>query len=84
MKIGLVIRKKRREKDFSQEDLAQKIGVSKNNVWAWENNKYEPSGKTLLNLMEILDLEKADFITKVLNIPPTEPSSVATSVSVTE
>ncbi len=37
------IRKKRKEKGISQEELARKCGVSRQTVNAIENNKYDPS-----------------------------------------
>ena len=36
------IRSMRTERDWSQEDLAQKLGVSRQTVNAIENDKYDP------------------------------------------
>jgi DNA-binding XRE family transcriptional regulator len=61
MRVGKIIRKRRRDLDLSQADLAKKIGVSKNNVCAWERGKYSPSGESLLKIMELLSLKLEDF-----------------------
>ncbi len=37
------IREKRKQLGFSQEELAQKCGVSRQTVNAIENNKYDPT-----------------------------------------
>ena len=38
-----IIRNKRKELGWSQEDLARKCGVSRQTVNAIENNKYDPT-----------------------------------------
>lgn len=63
MAVAKIIRAKRREKNLTQEKLAQKIGVSKNNIISWEKGRYEPSGKNLINLMKLLELSLKDLET---------------------
>lgn len=61
MNIGKIIRKKRRDLDFSQATLAKKIGVNKGAVWSWEKDIDFPKGRYLLCLMYVLDLNRDDF-----------------------
>ena len=50
MEIGKQIKKYRMELDISQEDLAEKIYVSRQTISNWENNKNYPDVKSLLLL----------------------------------
>lgn len=55
--IGAAIRKRRREFGFSQEQLAEKVGVSYQQIQRYEN------GNSMLNV------ENVQRIAKILNIP---------------
>lgn len=50
MELGKQIKKYRMELDISQEDLAEKIYVSRQTISNWENNKNYPDVKSLLLL----------------------------------
>ena len=50
MKIGKQIRKYRTEMELSQDELAEKIFVSRQTISNWENNKNYPDVKSLLLL----------------------------------
>lgn len=50
-----IIRKKRKEKGVSQEELAKKCGVSRQTVNAIENNKYNPTLALAFSLAEELN-----------------------------
>jgi len=52
MKLGSQIKKYRKEEGLSQEDLAQKVFVSRQSVSNWENGKTYPDIKSLLLLSE--------------------------------
>lgn len=79
-KIGLFIAKCRREKNMTQEDLAEKLGVSNKSISRWENGKtmmdislFEPlcneldiSIIELLNGERINDKKKDKLYTKIL------------------
>ena len=56
MDIASIIKAGRTKKKISQEELAKRVGVTKNNVWAWENNKYVPAGDVLIRLALELDI----------------------------
>ena len=57
MKIfGERLKEARTEKHLKQTDIATMLNVSGNTVYAWENDKQEPSMATLLKLCEILEV----------------------------
>ena len=53
MTIGEKIRKLRRDRDWFQRELAEKIGVSKGIVGCWELDKNEPS---IFNCIALADV----------------------------
>lgn len=65
-KIGLFIAKCRREKNMTQEDLAEKLGVSNKSINRWENGKtmmdislFEPLCNELdISIIELLNGER--------------------------
>lgn len=50
--FGTRLREERQKNQLSQEDLAEKLGVKKNTVWNWENEKSYPNA---LQIMDFLD-----------------------------
>ena len=46
---------------LTQEELAEKIGVHVQTVWAWENGKNNPKGKRLRDLAEFFHVSEADI-----------------------
>lgn len=57
MKIfGERLKEIRTEKYLKQTDIAEMLNVSGNTVYAWKNDKQEPSMATLLKLSEILEV----------------------------
>lgn len=68
MKIfGERLKEIRTERHLKQTDIAKLLNVSANTVYAWENDKQEPSMATLIKLSEILQVSldylfgKADY-----------------------
>ncbi|MCF0148546.1 MAG: helix-turn-helix transcriptional regulator [Clostridium sp.] len=66
MEIGKQIKKYRTEMKLSQDDLAEKIYVSRQTISNWENNKNYPDVKSLLLLSDLFNvtldlLVKGDF-----------------------
>lgn len=67
-KIGLFIAKCRREKNMTQEDLAEKLGVSNKSISRWENGKtmmdislFEPLCNELdISIIELLNGERVN------------------------
>ena len=61
-KIQSVIRAKRRLLDLTQEELADKLNVSRASVNAWEQKKTSPSVHQLLRINDILDISLDDLV----------------------
>ena len=57
MELGQQIKQARENKNFSQEELASKLGVSRQAVSKWENNSAIPQGLNREMLSQALELE---------------------------
>src|SRR5215207_8413574 len=55
------VRRMRREKGLSQQELADLAGVGQDSISAIETGKHEPHPRTLRKLANALDVEVADF-----------------------
>lgn len=53
MDLGEKIRKMRKEKNLSQEQLAEKLDVSRQTISNWENGKFYPDIDSLVNLSKV-------------------------------
>ena len=62
MEIGNRIKKYRESSNLSQEELADKIFVSRQTLSNWENNKFYPDIKSITMLSNIFDVSLDDFI----------------------
>lgn len=62
MEIGNRIKKYRESNNLSQEELADKIFVSRQTLSNWENNKFYPDIKSITMLSNIFDVSLDDFI----------------------
>ena len=72
MKIGEKIRSLRKQKNWTQQQLADSVGVAKTTVLDWEKNRYSPEGKNLINVAESLGTTVSYLIGET-----SEPSRVA-------
>ncbi len=59
---GKFICKKRREKNLTQEQLAEKLGVSNKTISKWETGKCMPDYGIVKNLCEELDITVAELM----------------------
>ena len=59
--LGVVMKNARLNKQFTQEQLAEKIGIGSRHIMAIENEGKHPSYEVLSNLIQILDIS-ADLI----------------------
>lgn len=59
---GEKIKTKRRELNLSQEDLADKLFVTRQAISKWENDKATPTMTNLRELSEVFGLDMAYFI----------------------
>lgn len=57
MKIfGKKLRKARKSKRLTQQELADKVGTNRVNVTRWETGRTEPNFETLIKLVDLLDV----------------------------
>ncbi|KAA0805786.1 XRE family transcriptional regulator [Bacillus sp. JAS102] len=56
MSLGEQLKKLRESKGFSQEDVAKKIGVTRQAVYKWENDKSYPDIDNLILLSEMYNV----------------------------
>lgn len=66
--LGNIIRIGRAKKGWSQDDLADRLGVHKQSVSRWESGKAVPDGNTLVQIAKVLEIA-AD----IFNSPPSPP-----------
>ena len=59
---GEKIKTKRRELNLSQEDLANKLFVTRQAISKWENDKATPTMTNLRELCEVFGVDMAYFI----------------------
>lgn len=62
MNLGTQIKKYRSALNLSQEELAEKIFVTRQSVSNWENNKTYPDVKSLLMLSELFEISVDELI----------------------
>ena len=60
--LGDKIYKARKAKGFSQEYLAELVGVSRQTISQWENDKFQPNNDNIDMLCQVLDLSREEFI----------------------
>ena len=60
--IGKFILQKRKEKNLTQEQLAEKLGVSNKTISKWENGKCMPDYSVIKNLCEDLEITVAELM----------------------
>jgi len=61
MDLGKIIKIGRIKKNITQEKLASILGMNKVSIWAWESNKYSPSGEMLIKVIQVLDIAQDLF-----------------------
>lgn len=69
MKIGDQIRKLRKEKRLTMEQLAKKINSSQSAISMYENGHREPDYDTLQNLAEALDVPVSSLFGESIEVP---------------
>ena len=62
MSLGANIRQKREERKLTQEQLADKLGVTFQAVSSWERDEYKPDTDNLIRLSEILDVSVSSLV----------------------
>jgi transcriptional regulator with XRE-family HTH domain len=64
MKIGEQIRMLRKNENLSQEQLGQKLNVTRQAIYKWENDKGYPDIQNLITLSELFDISIDELIKK--------------------
>ena len=59
------ITEERKRNGWSQEELAEKLGVSRQAVSKWENGTYDPSTSNLIALAKLFDLSAEELLHEV-------------------
>lgn len=62
MNLGSQLKKFRESKSFSQEDVAQKVGVTRQAVYKWESNKSYPDIDNLILLSKLYEVTIDELI----------------------
>lgn len=62
MKLGENIREKRKELKFSQEYIAEQLGVSRQAVSKWETGQTEPTAKNLVELARLFEITVSELV----------------------
>ncbi|MCQ6544099.1 helix-turn-helix domain-containing protein [Bacillus wiedmannii] len=62
MSLGQQLKKLRESKGFSQEDVAKKIGIMRQAVYKWENDKSCPDIENLILLSEMYNVTLDELI----------------------
>ena len=62
IKIGKYIAENRKKKNMTQEQLAEKLGVTSKTVSRWENGNYMPDNSLLIPLSEELGITLNDLL----------------------
>ncbi|WP_304341528.1 helix-turn-helix domain-containing protein [Metaclostridioides mangenotii] len=63
MSIANNIKRIRGHKRLTQEDLANKVGITKNALYNYENGRSEPNHKIINKLAQVLDVQVEDIMT---------------------
>ncbi len=64
--LGNIIKSLRLQKNWSQDDLAKRIGVKKSSVSAYENDLRLPSYETLIEIARVFDVS-TDYLLEIEN-----------------
>lgn len=74
MSIGENIRLNRDKSGMTQDELAEKVGISRNYISDLENDRYIPSVKTLTKIARVLNMN-LDFLLEMSEIQDKETES---------
>ena len=73
--LGKNIKDRRKQRDWSQQYLAEKIDVSKNFISDLETGQKFTSAQTLINLANVLETEVYELL-KPEGVPPENPTDM--------
>jgi transcriptional regulator with XRE-family HTH domain len=61
----------REQRGFTQEELAEQLGIGAKEIWRYENNKTKPSGETVAEIAKFFGIT-ADFLLGLTEAPVSE------------
>lgn len=73
-----VIKELRQQQRIKQADLAKRLNVAQSTVSGWENDLFEPSGESLVELAKIFDVS-VDYLLGHSNIKKAPASNEAST-----
>lgn len=62
MEIGKKIKEQREQKNWSQDDLAEILNISRQSISKWELNKVYPSIDMLIKMSDLFDISLDELI----------------------
>ena len=83
MSVGLRITQLRTDRNMSQNQLAQAMGVSRQAVSKWENGLSTPDATKMILLADVLDTD-LEFLTTGRQVVPSRPPVVLTEIQTVE
>lgn len=60
--MAITLRAARANKDFTLDEAAKRIGVTKNTLWKWENGKAKPGIEYINKMLDTYGLRYEDII----------------------
>ena len=67
--VGLIIKRLRQDASLTQEELAKRVGVSKQTINNYEHNRREPDLKMLYDLAAVFNVSVETFVSKAQSEP---------------
>lgn len=67
--LGEKIAELRKERRWTQQVFAEKIGVHPNHITRWESNRFRPSSEMLQKIAEVFEVRLDDLLDPKLNLP---------------
>lgn len=64
MSLGERIAKLRKQKGWTQDDLAKQVGVHKGHVTRWERDRMYPASKSLAAIADVFDITVDELLAK--------------------
>ena len=73
MTVGEKIQQRRKEKGWSQEDLAEQVGVSRQSISLWEKDQTTPSLENMKILCRLFQISMDELLGQTPTPQPTQP-----------
>jgi len=67
--VGERIRKLRRERNWTQKDLGERVGIDQKNISQYESDRIKPSNRTLQRFAQALGVTPSELLAETPNEP---------------